>query len=90
MSVEDGLALAGGLTPLARHTNILLIRREDDVTGQAHLVNVKALEKPKPGMELLALRPGDLVIVPQNKLSKVERYVKILNTGVYYNPAGVP
>jgi hypothetical protein len=51
------------------------------------LIDYRALEKPQgKGKELIAIKPGDLIIVPQSKLSKVERYVKIVNTGVYYNP----
>lgn len=86
LSVQDGLALAGGFKTTARHTKILLIHRIDDTTGETQLINFKALEKPKPGMELSRLQPGDIIVVPSSKLSKVERYTKIFNTGVYYNP----
>ncbi len=86
LSVQDGVALAGGFKLSARHTKILLIHRIDDTTGETQLIDFNALEKPHPGMELRPLQPGDLIIVPISKLSKVERYVKVVNTGVYYNP----
>ncbi len=88
LSAIDGLAIAGGFKMTAKHTQILLIHRVNNVIGETRLVDYKELEKPQPkGHELLVLQPGDLIIVPQNKLSKVERYVKLANTGVYYNPA---
>ena len=88
LSAIDGLAMAGGFKTTARHTQILLIHQVNNVIGETQLIDYKALEKPQhSGKELIALRPGDLLIVPQSKLSKVERYVKMANTGVYYNPA---
>ena len=86
LSVQDGVALAGGFKVSARHTKILLIDRVDDTTGETHLIDFKALEKPKPGMELRQLKAGDIIVVPTSKLSKVERYVKVVNTGIFYNP----
>ena len=80
------MALAGGFKVSARHTDILVIHRDGDTTGQAQRVDFRALEKPKPGMELIALRPGDIVVVPTSKLSKVERYVRVFNTGIFYSP----
>lgn len=83
LTVEDGLAIAGGLKVSARHTKILLIHRIDDTVGETELVDVRRLEHPtKPGTELLSLRPGDIVVVPMSKLAKVERYVKITNFGI--------
>jgi polysaccharide biosynthesis/export protein len=87
LSAIDGLAMAGGFRPTSKHTQILLIHRIDNVIGETQLIDYRELEKPQgKGKELIAIRPGDLIIVPQNKLSKLERYVKIFNTGVYYNP----
>lgn len=87
LSAVDGLAMAGGFKPTSKHTQILLIHRVNNVIGETQLINYQELEKPQgKGKELITIKPGDLIIVPQNKISKVERYVKILNTGVYYSP----
>ncbi len=83
LSVEDALAMAGGIKPNGKRTNILLIHRIDNTVGQTQLVDLRALErKAKPGTELLALQPGDIVVVPITKLAKVERYVRLVNFGV--------
>ena len=86
LSAVDGLAMAGGFKITAKHTQILLIHRINNTIGETQLVDYRSLEKPRRGQELIALRPGDLIIVPQSKLSKLERYVKLVNAGVYYNP----
>jgi len=87
LSAIDGLAMAGGFKPTAKHTQILLIHRSNNAVTGTQLIDYRELEKQQPiGKELIELKPGDLLVVPQNKLSKVERYVKLANTGVYYNP----
>ena len=84
LTTVDGLALAGGFKITAKHTQILLIHRVSDTIGETRLLDFKALEHAKPGQELIPLRDGDLIIVPQSKLSKVERFVKLGNIGAYY------
>jgi polysaccharide export outer membrane protein len=84
LAAADAIAMAGGLKESARHTQILLIHRVNNTVGETQLLDFKALEKAHPGQELLTLRDGDLIIVPQNKISKVERFVKLANIGVYY------
>ena len=87
LSAIDGLAMAGGFKNTAKHTQIVLIHRINNVIGETQLIDYRELEKPQhSGKELIALRPGDMIIVPQSKLSKLERYVKLANTGVYYDP----
>ena len=83
LSVEDALAIAGGVKISGKRTNILLIHRVDDTVGQTELVDLRALERnPKPGKELLPMQPGDIVVVPISKLTKVERYVRLVNFGL--------
>ena len=83
LSVEDALAMAGGVKGSGKRTNILLIHRVDATVGQTQLVDLRMLERnPKPGTELLALQPGDIVVVPISKLTKVERYVRLINFGI--------
>lgn len=84
LSTVDALAMAGGLKTSARHNNILLIHRVNQTVGETTLIDFKALENGRPGRELITLRDGDIIIVPQSKLSKVERYVKLTNIGIYY------
>ena len=38
----------------------------------------------------LRLQSGDMIYVPRDKIAKIERYVRIINTGVYFNPPSGP
>ncbi len=88
LTVVDGLAMAGGLTLSAKHTNIVLIHRVSETVGETRLVDYRALEQQhKPGTELISLQPGDIIYVPLSKLTKVERYVHLANFGL---SSGIP
>ena len=84
ITAVDGLAMAGGFKVTAKHTQIVLIHRVSDTVGEATLIDYKRLEHAKPGQELISLRDGDILVVPQSKFSKFERFVKIGNIGAYY------
>ncbi len=84
LTTVDALALAGGFKLTAKHTQILLIHRVNDTIGETRLLDYKQLEHAKAGQELIPLRDGDLIIVPQSRFSKVERFVKLANVGAYY------
>ncbi len=86
LRVADGLAVAGGLNLNARHKNIILIHPIDETTGVASLIDYKRLERGKGEIEFDELRAGDIIVVPTSNLSKIERFIKIVNVGVFYNP----
>lgn len=82
--VPDALAIAGGLNYNARHKNIILIHRLSETEGQTSLIDYKLLEKPHSEVTMETLEDGDIIVVPQGKISKIERIIKMANVGVYY------
>jgi polysaccharide biosynthesis/export protein len=87
-SVLDAIAIAGGFkTASAGRSQVLLIRRVNGIYSQTKILDVKQLIKRQTFAEDEQLRAGDILIVPQNTISKVERYMKWANLGVYASPA---
>jgi polysaccharide biosynthesis/export protein len=84
LRVADGLAVAGGLNLNARHKYIILIHRINDTDGETTLINYKELEKRNSPVTLETLQDGDIIVVPQGNISKIERFIKLANVGVYY------
>jgi polysaccharide export outer membrane protein len=84
----QAIAMAGGFkSPSAKHSQVILYRRIGDDLAKAEILDLKAEMNPKAAPEPLTdLRPGDLLVVPQNKISKIERFVKWGNLGAYWNP----
>jgi polysaccharide biosynthesis/export protein len=87
ISVTEALAIAGGLTPRARHSQVVLFRRDPDDRVSSRVLDVKEILKSRDLGEDLHLQPGDLLFVPQSTLSKVREYLPGSNLGLYWNPA---
>jgi polysaccharide export outer membrane protein len=85
-TVTEALAMAGGLTKQAKHSQVVLFRRVSDNLAEARVLDVKHMLNSRDLSEDLHLRPGDLLYVPQNTISKMQRYLPVSNLGAYWNP----
>lgn len=74
-TVIEGIALAGGFTTSSKHSQVVLVRRVDDQWSHAQLIDVKKLMASKDLSEDYHLQPGDMLIVPQNTLSKIRSFI---------------
>src|SRR5215469_9750923 len=72
----QAIAMAGGFkSASAKHSEVILYRRVNGDLARAEILDLKILMNPKSAPEPLAdLRPGDLLVVPQNRISKIERF----------------
>jgi polysaccharide export outer membrane protein len=86
-TVTEAVAIAGGFTQQAKHSQVLLFRRVSDQFAEARVLNIKRALKARKLNEDPRLRAGDLVFVPQNRVSKVRKYIPLPSLGMYYNPA---
>jgi len=86
MTVTQALAVAGGTLPSAKHSQVLLFRRAGDGWVEARILNVKKMMKDGNLNEDMQIRPGDMVFVPKNVLSKIDRYMPTSNIGTYLRP----
>jgi hypothetical protein len=50
--------------------------------AKAEILDLKAATNPKSAEPLADLHSGDLLVVPQNNVSKIERYVKWANISI--------
>ena len=78
--------LAGGLRQTAKSSQILLIRQVNNVDAEVKVIDLKKVLKDHRLAEDLELRAGDLLVVPQSRLAKVERITRFANYGMYLNP----
>jgi polysaccharide biosynthesis/export protein len=85
-TVTEGLALAGGLTEKSKHSQVVLFRRVSSQWTEAKVMNVKEMLKDKNLSEDFVLRPGDMIYVPQNTISKIQRYIPTANMAAYVAP----
>jgi protein involved in polysaccharide export with SLBB domain len=84
--VTEAVAIAGGLTQRAKHSQIVLFRRVSDDLVESRLLDVKAMMKSPTLAEDIHLRSGDFLFVPQNLISKIKQYLPTSSMSLYASP----
>ena len=85
-TVTEALAIAGGLTRQARHSQVVLFRHISDDRVEAKLLNIKQMLNSRNLTEDVHLQPGDLLFIPQNRISKVRQFLPASSLSTYINP----
>jgi polysaccharide biosynthesis/export protein len=65
---------------------VLLFRKINSDTAEVRKLNLTKLRKTVDLERDIQLEPGDMLLVPRDKVQKISRYVKLLNIGTYVNP----
>jgi len=86
-TVAEAVQIAGGLTQQAKHSQVVLFRRVNDDLVESRLLNLKKMLKETSLKEDAHLRPGDLIFVPQNAISKIARFLTKPALSMYMNSA---
>jgi polysaccharide export outer membrane protein len=86
LRVTEAVAIAGGLTARAKHSQIVLFRRVSDDLVESRLLNVKAMLVSRNLAEDIHLRPGDFLFVPQNLISKIKQFLPTSSMSMYASP----
>jgi polysaccharide export outer membrane protein len=85
-SILEAVQIAGGFTHEAKHSQVVLFRHVNDDLTEARVFNLKEMMKEKRLVEVPNLRPGDMVFVPQNYISKVDRFLTRPALSMYVSP----
>ncbi len=84
-TVTEAVAIAGGFTSQSKHSQVLLFRRVN-----ADWVSVKKLDVKEiyagDFREDVHLQAGDMLFVPQNKISKIKPFLPIYGLSTYMTP----
>ena len=86
-TVAEAVQIAGGLTQQGKHSQVVLFRRVNDDLVESRMLNLKKMLKESGLKEDAHLRPGDMVFVPQNSISKIARFLPTPSLSMYFNPA---
>ena len=86
MTVTQALAVAGGTLSSAKHSQVLLFRRAGEGWMEARILDVKKMMKQGNLSEDMQIHSGDMVFVPKNTLSKIDKLIPSANIGTYLRP----
>src|SRR5580658_3165956 len=81
LTLTEAVAIAGGFTDTAKHSQVLLFRRVSDEWMSAKIFNLNKMEKSGDLHEDPLLHPGDRLFVPKNPLSKIKPFLPYAGLG---------
>jgi polysaccharide export outer membrane protein len=85
-TLTQAIAIAGGFKDSSRHSQVLLFRRVSDQWMEAKVINVKQMEKSGNLKEDPMLHPGDMLFVPKNTMSKIDKFFPSASMGTFFRP----
>lgn len=85
-TVTQAVAIAGGFTSSAKHSQVLLFRPVSDEWVEVKKINVKKMLRSADLSEDVHLRPGDMLFAPKNSLSKIAPFIPRPGLGLWLNP----
>jgi polysaccharide export outer membrane protein len=74
-TLTEAIAVAGGFTQSAKHSQVLLFRRVANNWVELKRLDIKQMFRAANLSEDLHLQPGDMFFVPQNGISKFGKYI---------------
>jgi polysaccharide export outer membrane protein len=83
LTLSAAVAIAGGFTEHAKHSQVVLFRRVTSDLVEARVLNVKEMLKHRNLREDPSLQAGDYVFVPRSAISKIMRFMPATSMGMY-------
>jgi polysaccharide export outer membrane protein len=82
----QAIMLAGGMKEAARSSQVVVFRRINSDTAEVKVLNLKDIRRTADLENDLTLQPGDMVYVPRDKISKIERFMKLASVAAFMAP----
>jgi polysaccharide biosynthesis/export protein len=82
-TASQAIAMAGGFQDSAKHSQVLLFRRANDSWYEVKTLDLKRILQGHDVNEDPEIRPGDLLFVPQNMISKIKKFIPNYGMGAY-------
>lgn len=82
----QAVMMAGGLRDTAKSSQVVVFRKINREFAEVKTVNLKEIKKTSDLENDLDLEAGDMIFVPRNKWSGVERYIRLTALGSILSP----
>lgn len=83
MTTMQAIAISGGFKESAKHSQVMLIRKVDNEWAEVKVLDLKKMMLTGQVGEDVSLRPDDILVVPQNTVSRMERYIRWAGLSLY-------
>jgi polysaccharide export outer membrane protein len=86
LTAIQAVLLSGGMKETAKSSQIMVFRKLNGDTAEIKLLNLKNLKSNSDLENDLALQAGDMILVPRNRISKIERYIRYASVAAFFTP----
>jgi polysaccharide export outer membrane protein len=86
MTALSAILLSGGFTQSAKSGQVIVFRKFNDTIDEVKQLNLTRVNNTLQLEKDMALQPGDLILVPHDKVSRLQHYMQAANLGLYVNP----
>lgn len=83
----QALLNAGGMDAAAQSSQVIVFRRLNAENDEVHVLDLHKVKKAQDLEHDLMLEPGDMILVPRDRIAKMDRVIRATNIGLYLNPA---
>ena len=82
----QAIMLAGGFKESARSSQILVFRKINSDFAEVKVLNLKKIRRTSDLENDLTLQAGDMLLVPRDTISKIERFMKLASVAAFMSP----
>ena len=86
MTALSAILISGGFTQSAKSGQVIVFRKFNDTIDEVKQLNLTRVHNTVQLEHDMALQPGDLVLVPHDRISRLQHYMQAANLGVFINP----
>jgi polysaccharide export outer membrane protein len=87
MTALSAILMAGGFTNLAKSGQVIVFRKVNDTIAEVKVLNLTRVHKTSQLEHDMALQPGDMILVPHDRISRLQHYMQVANLGFYASPS---
>src|SRR5882672_7990642 len=82
----QAIMLAGGMKEGARSSQVIVFRKINSDMAEVKVLNLKRIKRTSDLENDLTLQAGDMLLVPRDTISKIERFIKLASVAAFMNP----
>jgi polysaccharide export outer membrane protein len=82
----QAIMLAGGVKESAKASQIVVFRKLNSELAEVKVLNLKNIRRTSDLENDLTLQPGDMVFVPRDKITKIERFMRLASVAAFIAP----
>jgi polysaccharide export outer membrane protein len=90
IGLVQAIAMSGGFRDSAKRTKVVLVRKVNADYARVNVYDMRKLMQPGGIQEDVTIQPNDMIVVPRNRIGKLEPYLRISSLGLYGLTMGIP